>query len=346
MSGGSAVRRPHSQASSFRSSRKTRMQNSANFLLEYCSDPHNFGRVLWDFDNPEAIEASASNPHTVALEKILEALTNYQLPENLPDVSIPETLAAMHNNAIDPRSQSTRDFYDIPAQHPAGIKLLKIEIISNEALMNINKTLCDLRGADDEHQLVYHGASEQTIRKIIDEGFGKNFAKITEHALFAYGAGVYAAANVDLNEGAQGFSLTGEYSPIDHSREKHTLLCLTRTGPVAQGHQGQKDFGSNLFLSNRSGTIKCAENGLYFWPIILVKYISVLVGPVQIDELVTYEDENGHHWNFPHIVPPRLGIYRDCKEQRKFDVYFYFLIEELVIVVCSFSHMEKCTYAC
>jgi hypothetical protein len=35
----------------------------------------------------------------------------------------------------------------------------------------------------------------------------------------------------------------------------------------------------------------------------------VLVGPVQIDELVTYEDENGHHWNFPHIVPPRLGIH-------------------------------------
>jgi hypothetical protein len=197
--GGSAVGGPRSfqglnprnRAVPFRSSRRpVRIQQSADFLWEYCSDRNNFGRVLWDFTNPEAIEASPSDLHTAALYEILQALNNYELTENLPDVSIPETLAAMHNNTKDPRSESMRHFYDIPAEHPAGIKLVKIEIISNEALMNINKMLCDLRGADDEHKLVYHGASEQTIRKIIEEGFGKDLAKITQHALNTYGAGI------------------------------------------------------------------------------------------------------------------------------------------------------------
>jgi hypothetical protein len=74
---------------------------------------------------------------------------------------------------------------------------------------------------------------------------------------------------------------------------------------------GQTEFGEHLFLSNRSGTIMCAENGLYICPMILVEYETVLVGPVQLDELTTYEDVSGNYWEFPHLVLPRLGRFRN-----------------------------------
>jgi hypothetical protein len=118
--------------------------------------------------------------------------------------------------------------------------------------------------------------------------------------------GAYAAANVNLEEANQGFNMTGAYSPESDTEVKHALILLTRTGPVEEGTLQQKDFKGNLFLRNRQATIICAENSLYMAPVIVILYTSVKVGPVQMDGLVTYEDEKGNLYDVPHLAPPML----------------------------------------
>jgi hypothetical protein len=286
--------------------RHDRIEYSASLLAEYCTDPANFGRVLWEFTDPSSVDPNPSSPHTAAFYEVLQAINNFQLPDDLHVVGIPQVLAAMHNNPKKDKRFSQQD-----TDYPLGIKLLRVQVVSDKDLLDIHNKLLDKRGANKDFKIVYHGAPKAAISDIIDKGMGHNWALISEAGAHAFGVGAYAAANVNLEIDEQGFSITGVYSAPDDSGVKQALICLTRTGPVEEGTLQQKDFKGNLFLRNRSGTIICAENPLYIAPAILILYTSSKAGPVQMDGLVTYEDEKGTLWKFPHLVPPMLNRHRN-----------------------------------
>ena len=91
-------------------------------------------------------------------------------------------------------------------------------------------------GARDDYERtwLFHGTAEDTVLKIVKQGFNRNFGfkEVNKNALTMYGKGVYFARNAS-------YSSQQRYSKPNSAGEQQMFACRVLVGEYSQGRQDQ-----------------------------------------------------------------------------------------------------------
>jgi hypothetical protein len=119
-----------------------------------------------------------------------------------------------------------------------NLKVLQVERVENvtEWFLYAGRrhTMMQRQGATDSYERVwlYHGTDEDTVLKIMSQGFNRifGFKEINKNALTMYGKGVYFAVN-------SSYSSSTQYSKPNDAREQRMFACRVLVGEYCQGEQ-------------------------------------------------------------------------------------------------------------
>jgi len=120
------------------------------------------------------------------------------------------------------------------------VAIIKVERVQNPTLWSSysvkRQTMLHSPGATDSYERtwLFHGTGEDTMLKIIKQGFNRSFGfkEVNENALTMYGKGVYFAVN-------SSYSSSHRYSKPNGAGEQHMFACRVLVGEYCQGRQDQ-----------------------------------------------------------------------------------------------------------
>jgi hypothetical protein len=96
------------------------------------------------------------------------------------------------------------------------------------------------QGASDNYERtwLFHCTSEDSVDKIVVQGFNRNFGfrDVNPNALTMHGKGVYCAVN-------SSYSSAHRYSKPNTRGEQHMFLCRVLAGEYSLGEQDQATPG-------------------------------------------------------------------------------------------------------
>ena len=120
------------------------------------------------------------------------------------------------------------------------VSVVKVERVQNSTLWEQyaakRRTMMQRQGAKDRYERwwLFHGTGEDTVLKIVAQGFNRNFGfkEINENALTMYGKGVYFAVDAS-------YSSSHRYSKPNGAGEQQMFACRVLVGEYCQGKQDQ-----------------------------------------------------------------------------------------------------------
>ena len=120
------------------------------------------------------------------------------------------------------------------------VSVVKVERVQNATLWDHyaakRRTMMQRQGAPDSYERtwLFHGTGEDTVVKIVAQGFNRNFGflEVNKNALTMYGKGVYFAVNAS-------YSSSHRYSKPNSAGEQQMFACRVLVGEYCQGKQDQ-----------------------------------------------------------------------------------------------------------
>ena len=117
-----------------------------------------------------------------------------------------------------------------------NLEVLQVERVQNITVWSSyagrRHAMMQRQGATDNYERVwlFHGTDENTVHKIVSQGFNRNFGfrEINKNALTMYGKGVYFAVN-------SSYSSSHRYSKPNSAREQRMFACRVLVGEYCQG---------------------------------------------------------------------------------------------------------------
>ncbi len=163
-------------------------------------------------------------------------------------------------------------------------KVAKVERVQNKNLWGPfaakRETMLRRQDARDNYERtwLFHGTSEDSVDKIVTQGFNRNFGfkEVNPDALTMYGKGVYFAVN-------SSYSSNHRYSKPNSSGEQHMFLCRVLAGEYSLGKQDQLTAGVRKGAELFDSTVDNLKN-----PEIFVTYHDSQAYP---QYLVTFKQE-------------------------------------------------------
>lgn len=191
---------------------------------------------------PMAVTRVPNTDDLATLRKTLGATNDLSAPDTWDKIVDP---AVVQKSA--PLIPSSQEYRDLASSFlttlPASTQLVRIQRVQNIAMYQSyivkRKTVIDrdkaVRGADTssrtlglarfERRWLWHGTNEDTVDKIIQQGFNRSFCGKNATA---YGKGVYFARDAS-------YSACDTYSPTDASGHKYILACSVVVGEFCRG---------------------------------------------------------------------------------------------------------------
>jgi len=120
------------------------------------------------------------------------------------------------------------------------VSVVKVERVQNATLWDPyaakRRTMMQRQDATDSYERtwLFHGTGEDTVVKIVAQGFNRNFGflEVNKNALTMYGKGVYFAVNAS-------YSSSHRYSKPNSAGEQQMFACRVLVGEYCQGKQDQ-----------------------------------------------------------------------------------------------------------
>lgn len=189
---------------------------------------------------PMNVTRAPNTDDLATFRKTLGSASDLAPPENWDHVADPSVV--QKSKALDEKSKEYQDVaVAFLATLPESQKIVRIQRIQNMAMWQSyivkRKTVIDrdtsLRGsiaskgelARFERKWLWHGTNEDSVDKIIQQGFNRSFCGKNATA---YGKGVYFARNAS-------YSSCDTYSPKNSSGHKFILACSVVVGEFCNG---------------------------------------------------------------------------------------------------------------
>jgi len=175
------------------------------------------------------------------LEELMQSrYSDLSLPSNWKDMSSPwqdvERVVLSEGKEKEAVIAAFRE--TMPANQ--DVLVGNVERVQNATLWNQyaakRRTMMQRQGATDryERRWLFHGTGQDTVVKILTQGFNRNFGfkEINKNALTLYGKGVYFAVNAS-------YSSSHRYSKPNSAGDQQMFACRVLVGEYCQGKQDQ-----------------------------------------------------------------------------------------------------------
>jgi len=175
------------------------------------------------------------------LEELMQSrYSDLSLPSNWKDMSSPwqdvERVVLSEGKEKEAVIAAFRE--TMPANQ--DVLVGNVERVQNATLWNQyaakRRTMMQRQGATDryERRWLFHGTGQDTVVKILTQGFNRNFGfkEVNKNALTLYGKGVYFAVNAS-------YSSSHRYSKPSSAGDQQMFACRVLVGEYCQGKQDQ-----------------------------------------------------------------------------------------------------------